>query len=1266
VATPTQMKKRGRFSLILGSFFAALALGAVLASGAELLTAEVDGTANDVTVTQGTTANFHIKLTATGNISSLITSASPSTAKVDTAFSISAGGAVTGATLSAAQNFYSSGLNCSSGGTSNCDVTWDGFPTAYDVPATVTANAATPVGTYTIPLSSSAGTTSETNPSVSGGKLTDATATNITVHVVAAPVDAAPSITSNSPLNGATGVAVTSTITVNFSESVSATSSAFTLECPSGSPRAFTQSASPATSFTLTPSANLPYSTTCTVTVLASGISDTDTVDPPDHPAGNTSFSFGTAANPDSDGDGVPDSSDNCPAVANPSQADADHDGIGDACDSDSDGDGVANTTDNCPAVANPGQADADGDGIGDACDSDTDGDGVANGADNCPSVSNANQADVDSDGIGDACDSDIDNDGLANGADNCPSVANAGQADADNDGIGDACDPDSDGDGVANGSDNCPTVSNALQADADSDGIGDACDPDSDGDGVANGSDNCPTVPNAGQADADSDGLGNACDPNAFAPALGSAALDASGTEGDTLHASGSFTDEDGDTSLTITKFSGDGTVTDNGDGTWSWSYTAANDGSGTVVVKASDGEHTAASDSFNWSAANAPPTKPGKPSLSSGSSPNMSGQYTLSWAASSDVPGDTVRYSLYHKDANDAGYSLVQSGLTTNSYTFGSGNPEGEGTWTYHVIASDGEASNSTSETSDASDGIVVDKHGPTVTGTITSTPHTVGSVTWYKNSAAISWSASDPDLADGSSGSGVAGSATGESSIGEGWDQTAHGSATDNAGNTGNGSVQHINVDAGAPNVSASISSSPAYNDGSNDWYKDSVTIGVTASDPDLGDGHAGSGLDTNPSGPHTFTSTGSYTATATDNVGHSTNSDTINFHVDAAAPIGGAISVTAGYNNTGTVPVSVTNATDAESGIASNQVKRMLGTLSAESCDFSSGNWANVTLSGGNDAVAGGKCVKYELVATDNVGHEATFGPSDVVKVDTSAPTITLITPNSPAANSNLALNGFGWNKSSPVTASWTCADAQSGVVSSPVTKQATGEGYNQKVTGTCTNKAGLTADADHYINIDLTNPGVTWSGGPSDGGNYYFGSVPAAPTCDATDILSGPNGCSVAGYSTAVGPHTMTATAHDKAGNDGVETRSYTVLAWTLKGFFQPVDMPNPSIVWNTVKNGSTVPLKFQVFSGSTELTDTSIVNQPLKAVGVACGAGTADDIELLATGGTSLRYDGTAHQFIYNWQTPKKAGACYQVTVSTQDGSALSAYFQLK
>ncbi|MFQ5876217.1 MAG: beta-propeller fold lactonase family protein [Acidobacteriota bacterium] len=117
----------------------------------------------------------------------------------------------------------------------------------------------------------------------------------------------------------------------------------------------------------------------------------------------------------DQDGDLVPASSDNCPAVANPSQIDRDGDGLGDPCD-------------NCPEVANRGQRDADLDGAGDPCDPDRDGDGVDDSADPCPDVADPEGGDTDGDGVGDACD-------------NCPDDPNPDQGDVDADLIGDACD---------------------------------------------------------------------------------------------------------------------------------------------------------------------------------------------------------------------------------------------------------------------------------------------------------------------------------------------------------------------------------------------------------------------------------------------------------------------------------------------------------------------------------------------------------------------------------------------------------------------------------------------------------------------------------------------------------------------------------------------------------------------------------------------------------------------------------------------------------
>lgn len=113
----------------------------------------------------------------------------------------------------------------------------------------------------------------------------------------------------------------------------------------------------------------------------------------------------------------------------------------GQPADKDSDGDGVMDSKDKCPATQAGRKVNADG------CELDSDGDGVVDGQDRCPNTPAGRTVDS----LG--CETDGDKDGVPDALDKCPNTP-AGQKVGPN-----GCEIDTDGDGVVDSQDKCPTV---------------------------------------------------------------------------------------------------------------------------------------------------------------------------------------------------------------------------------------------------------------------------------------------------------------------------------------------------------------------------------------------------------------------------------------------------------------------------------------------------------------------------------------------------------------------------------------------------------------------------------------------------------------------------------------------------------------------------------------------------------------------------------------------------------------------------------------
>ena len=291
-----------------------------------------------------------------------------------------------------------------------------------------------------------------------------------------------------------------------------------------------------------------------------------------------------------------------------------------------------------------------------------------------------------------------------------------------------------------------------------------------------------------------------------------------------------------------------------------------------------------------------------------------------------------------------------------------------------------------------------------------------------------------------------------------------------------------------------------------------------------------------------------------------------------------------------------------------------------------------------------------------------------------------------TPPITTASVSPSPNGTGWNKSN-VTVTLASADNPGGSGVNSITYQMSGA---QAVTvpGSAAsftisaedittvsyyaqdNAGNVEAVETLVVNIDKTPPAVSF--GATCPASAVLNSI-AQVTVTVSDALSGvasqsaPNGVNALNTST-VGANNFTVTAQDNAGNSGSSTCLYRI-AYDYQGsnfFASPIAAP-PTV--NAAKAGRTVPVKFSLIdangvyiSNINAVTGITYVAVPCSTFAINPGTPIT---KATSTGNSTLRYDSTANQFIYNWKTPDSPG-CYVLQVQLNDGSTYQSYFNLK
>ena len=375
--------------------------------------------------------------------------------------------------------------------------------------------------------------------------------------------------------------------------------------------------------------------------------------------------------------------------------------------------------------------------------------------------------------------------------------------------------------------------------------------------------------------------------------------------------------------------------------------------------------------------------------------------------------------------------------------------------------------------------------------------------------------------------SGGSGVASVTAPATFSNSGLNQSATGTCTDKAGNTSTTTFSPINIIAGQPQMSVSMTAGGSfYSAGA--WTNQPVTVTFSCT--------VAGGL-----APQSLTSPVT--------VGQGANQFVTGTCVD---PAGNQAQLNAGPINVNTgSPKLVLTSTPPAAGSWSRTAVTITWQCS-DSVDGTSQTISKTVSSDGANQTVTATC-------TNQAGASVTA--SQTVSVDTTPPSIHVLGV-SPAPNS------AGWN-SGPVTVTWSCTDAVSGPVSGTVSQTVSQNGAGQSATGTCTDAAGNSAmNTQSGINIDSGVPVVTASpSSPPNGNGWWRGSVTITFQCTE----------SVSGVATAPQPQTFssnvsggsaTGTCISVAGKSASATYS-SINIDTTAPVIAPLPLsPTPGGGWN--------------------------------------------------------------------------------------------------